>query len=125
MKRLDLDRLNSRFTKLVNAYMETNDLSQKEVADLVGMHRTHLSTLLNQTGERPLTGYYILKFLSKGVFTVDQIYDGKAKDQREEDYWKTAREAENLSLLNFIARVRQQKGVDIEAVLRAMYPDVK
>lgn len=125
MKRLELSRLNNRFSKLVKAYMRDNDLSQKDIAELVGMQRTHLNNLINQSGDRPLTGYYVLKFISRGVFTVKQIYDGKAGDDKEKDFWKTAKEAENLSLLNFIGKVRDQKGVDVEAVLRSLYPDVK
>lgn len=125
MKRLDLNRLSGRFSKLVNKYMRDNDLSQTDIAKLVGMQRTHLNNLLNQSGDRPLTGYYILKFLSKGVFTVKQIYDGKPVDQKESEFWRTAREAENMALLSFIAQIREKKGVDVEAALRSLYPDVK
>lgn len=122
MKRLDLSRLNFRFTKLVRAYMQDNDMSQKDIAEVVGMQRTHLNALLNQSGERPLTGYYVLKFLSKGIFGVKQIYDGKAKDEKEKDFWKTANEAENIGLLQRIARLRE-KGIDIDAILDAVDPD--
>jgi len=122
MKRLMLDRLHSKFTKLVKDYMQKEGVNQGELADLVGIQRTHLNMLLN--GNRPLSGYYIFMFLKNGVFAVNDIYDGKSDNQREQDFWAGATEATNLALLVRIARLRK-KGIDINALLDAVDPDKK
>ena len=64
------------------------------------------------------------RFIVAGIFKVDDIYDGKAKGQKEVDFWRIARVVENHSLLVKIARLKE-RGIDVEAVLNAIAPDVK
>ena len=124
MKKLDLSRYHGRFVKLVKKYMKENDLNQQNVADKVLIQRSHLSAILNQAPNRPLTGYYLQRFIVAGIFKVDDIYDGKAKGHKELDFWRIARVAENHSLLVKIARLKE-RGIDVEAILNAVDPDTK
>ena len=67
MKRLDLSRLHGRFVKLIDKYMAENDCKQQDVADLIGVQRTHFNAIINRAPNRPLTGYYLLKLITMGV----------------------------------------------------------
>ena len=120
MRRLNLKRLQQRFSYLVRSYMQKEDANQGEIADLVGIQRTHLNLLLN--GKRPLSAYYVFQFIRTGVFKMSEIYDGKADTDREKQFWRTASEAENISLLSRIAELRK-KGIDIDSLLNMVDPD--
>jgi hypothetical protein len=73
---------------------------------------------------RPLSAYYLFKFFLKGVIKVSDIYDGAPESDREVGFWDTAKEAENISLLKRIARMRR-KGYNIEKILDAVEVDTK
>ena len=122
MKAINLERLQARFVDLLLKYMADNRLNQVEIANLVGIQRTHVNALLHHN--RPLSGYYLLKFISKGVIQVSEIYDGEDGNGREEDFWATASEAENHKLLSRIAKIRK-KGIDIDSLLDAVDPPGK
>ena len=123
MKKINLVRLWDKFIVLVLAYMKENDLTQGQLAKIVGMQRTHINALLNRYHKRPLSGYYLLKFISKGIITVKQIYDSEEETEREEDFWNQAKEAENYKLLAKIARIRKS-GTDIDKFLEIHFPNV-
>jgi len=123
MKKILLTRLWTVFVQLVNKYMSDHNMTQQELADLVGMQRSHLNAMLNKAPSRPLSAYYLLKFIRKGVITVAQIKDGQIESDREQEFWDQAKEAENLKLLSKIARIRQQ-GIDFEKFLEIHFPDI-
>ena len=125
IKRLNLKRLQKKFIQLVLEYMAKNDLNITELAKLAGLQRSHISNLLNQSADRPLTAYYIQIFIRKGIFKMADIYDGQPESKRESDFWDQVKETDNWELLDFIAKVRKQKKVDLLAVLKSIYPDVK
>lgn len=52
-----------------------------------------------------------------------EINDEEAIDIREVDFWKQAKEAENLELLAKIARIRDN-GVDFEKFLEIHFPKI-
>ena len=99
--------------------MKDNSYTQQQMADLVDIQGTHLSNLLNNTGDRPLTGYYVQKFIVRGVFKVDDIYDGKATEQKELDFWRVTRVMEDTALMFKIADLKEQ-GIDVEGMLDAI-----
>ena len=121
MKRIDLSRLQGRFQHLVGRYMAQHDINQTELARLVGMQRSHVSALLtrNPNAQRKLTAYYLYQFIRRGIMTKKDVYDGQPETDREEEFWGTASEMENLALLKRIARLRK-KGIDVEKILSAM-----
>ena len=123
MKKIKLIRLWNLFITLVGKYMADNGITQQELADKVGMQRSHLNALLNKSENRPLTAYYLLKFIRAGVISVNQIKDDKAETDREKEFWMQAKEAENLKLLGKIARIRAE-GVDFEKFLEIHFPNV-
>jgi len=123
MKKILLIRLWDDFIYLIKKHLEYHEMTQQELADLVGMQRSHLNALLNKSEHRPLTAYYLLKFIRKGIIKLEDIMDEKATDEREIEFWLQAKEAENLKLLGKIARLRK-KGVDIEGILDKLYPDI-
>jgi len=122
VRRLVLDRLQTKFASLVERYMDENGLNQGELANQIGIQRTHLNLLLS--GKRQLSAYYVFNFIRCGVFKVDQLYDGKSETAREKDFWSTAREAENIALLSRIAKLRE-KGIDVNGLLDMIDPDSK
>ena len=124
MRKLYLNRLHGRFVKLVNNYMRDNDCSQAEVARRVGIHTTHLSNIIRQAPNRPLTGYYVLRFISAGIFNMDDIYDGKDETQAEKDFWRNAKIVENHALISIIADLKEA-GVDVEGVLKKMHKAIE
>ena len=119
MRRLDLNRLQPVFSKLVYAYLQTNDQTQGELAEIVGIQRTHLNLLLS--GKRPLSAYYVFQFIRAGIFTMSEIYDGGADNQREVEFWETASETENIAVLRRIAKLRK-RGIDVEGLLDMVDP---
>ena len=123
MKRLILNRIWDRFVCLVKKYMKENDLTQKQMAELIGIQRPHLNNLLNKNPKRQLSAYYVWLFLRRRIFTVTEIYDGQAETERESEFWETADEGSNFKILGKIARLRK-KGIEIEKILDQLYPDV-
>ena len=124
MKKLYLDRLHGRFVKLIEKYQAENDCKQQDIADLIGVQRTHFNAIIHRAPNRPLTGYYLLKLITMGVFTVDEIYDGKSKTKNEDDFWRMAKVAGNHALLHRIAQL-EEKGIDVMGILDAVDPDKK
>ena len=123
MKKILLTRLWDVFISLVVKYMTNNGITQQEMADMVGMQRSHLNALLNRSEKRPLTAYYLLKFIRAGVISVTEIRDNRVDNDREKEFWSQAKEAENLKLLGKIARIRAE-GVDFENFLEIHFPNV-
>ena len=122
-KKIVITRLQKKFSQLVKAYLKQEGLSQSQLAKMVGIQRTHLNALLNCSPKRKLSAYYLFQFIKKGVLRVEEICDGKANTEKEVEFWKQAKEAENLALLGKIARLRE-KGIDVQDLLERMYPDV-
>ena len=114
MKRILLKRLSAKFSRLVTDYMKSNDLTIKAIADEVGLNRSHLSHLINQTPHRTISAYYIRPFLMKGVFSVDQIYDNTPESEKEADFWKDMRIYENPQIRKRIREMQKkahEKGI--------------
>ena len=122
VRRLIIDRLQGRFEVLINKYLEKEGISKGDLARIVGIQQTHLSLLLHR--KRPLSGYYLFQFIRSGIFKVADIYDNKPESEREADFWRMASEAENISLLNRIAKIRA-KGVDVNGLLDMIDPPEK
>jgi hypothetical protein len=114
MKRLDLDRLQDRFIELVEGYQAQYKLNQTKIADLVGIQRSHFNAILKK--QRKSSGYYIFKFLMKGIFRVDDIYNGQSDTESEDKFWETCRLSEDTGVMSKIVELREL-GVDIDKVL--------
>ena len=123
MKKIIIERLWDRFIFLVKKYLKENQLTQGQLAEIVDMQRSHLCALLNKAPKRKLSVYYLFKFIQKGIIKVSEIYDEKAENKREIDFWKQAREAENMNLLAKIARIREH-GTDVEKFLEIHFPGI-
>ena len=105
MKKLDLTRLYERFVSLI----ADKGLTQYELADKVDMNQPNINALLNK--KRPLSAYYLFKFIRRRIISVDDIYDGNAESDRENEFWAIAREAENVSMLRNSLDTRIVMGV--------------
>ena len=123
MKKLIINRLRPRFIKLVNDYMVRYGINQTQLAKQLGLNRTPVNKLLKGAKDRPLTAYYISMFHRGGVFTVDEIYDGAAKDPKEKDFWERCREAENWELLRVVKELRKH-GIDATEKLKSLYKEI-
>jgi len=113
MKKINVSRLQKTFVALIKEYMKKRNLNQGQMAKMVGIQRPHLNALLNFSPERPLTAYYLWRFLRRGILSVSQIKDDKVESERELEFWETASEAENLDFLRRIAVLRK-KQVDLD-----------
>jgi len=120
-KRILLNRLHAEFVRLIETFTVDNDITQGELAKLVGLQRSHLNALLN--GGRALSAYYIHVFIRQGIISVSEIYDGNSESERETEFWEIARESENFKLLAKLARLRGM-GIDIEEILERLYPNI-
>jgi plasmid maintenance system antidote protein VapI len=120
MKKIDLSRLHARFGVLLERYMAGHRLKQGQVAKCIGMQRTHLNALIN--AKRPLSAHHLIKFIIRGIVKVSDIKDDcHERPEREMEFWAVATEAENISLLKKIARLRQH-GVDVERLIDSVVP---
>ena len=113
MKKINICRLQEKFAKLVNDYLADNQINQEQLAKLVGLQRSHVNALLNLSPTRPLTAYYLWKFIVKGVVKVKDIKDDANINGREKEFWDMASEAENIATLKKIAALRRA-GFDID-----------
>ena len=110
MKRLILSRLQPRFVALVRDYLQKHDITQKELARRLEMPEPNLSNLLTQNGRgkyiRDPSAHYLIPFVMRGIFRVDQIYDGMPESKREDWWWDAAKCLENHKLLEKIGRAK-------------------
>ena len=120
MKRLDLSRLYHKFNSLTVKYLKDHNLTQQELAKFVGLQQSQVNALLN--GKRKLTGYYLLKFITKGVIKVEEIknYETDIHPRRETGFWEIAEEAQNYELLHKIT-VLKKRNVDIYSIINNLY----
>ena len=97
-KRISLERLQPKFEMLIRNWVEDRKdqgMTQEELANMVGVHPSHLSNLIcrenrddpNSAYRRPLTAFYVEPFLDRGVFTMDQFYEDAPDTQDREREW--------------------------------------
>lgn len=116
MKRIDLTRLQPKFSGMVVSYLKSNRIIQAELAERVGIQRGHLNEIIN--GRRKLSAYYLMKFIREGIVKVADINDNQATVEREKSFWQQASEAENYATLKKIAELRNLGG-NVEEILNA------
>ena len=100
--------------------MDTNDITQTEMAKTVGIERGQLNKLLNM--KRPLSAYYLNFFITRGIIRVSDIYDGKPENEKEHRFWKAAERAQRWAMLERIVRI-EEKGIDLDRVLDGLDPE--
>ena len=97
-KRISLERLQPKFEMLIRNWVEdrkAQGMTQEELANMVGVHPSHLSNLIcrenrddpNSAYRRPLTAFYVEPFLDRGVFTMDQFYEVAPGTPEREKKW--------------------------------------
>lgn len=82
-------------------------LTQKRVAEFIGIKEANLSDLLNS--KRPLSAHYVWKFIIRGVFSMKDIWDGKYDNEKEREFWETVKDLESGSLVGNIREARKQQ----------------
>ncbi len=118
MNRILLPRLQNRFFELVDIYLQEHDITQKQLANLVGIHESHLSALkhnASQHSKRILSVSHIFKFILRGVFSVEDIYDGRAENDRERGWWEFAK-------LIQPGRLLEKPDKELEELSEAIFP---
>ena len=119
MKKILIPRLQNRFIELVDIYLQKHHINQKQLVNLVGIPESHLSALkpnASRQSKRILSMNYVFKFIKKGVFCTDDIYDGNVESDREREWWELAKLIEKKPLLEKIAYA-QKLGLDIDTFL--------
>jgi hypothetical protein len=117
MKKLMMTKLQPRFIELVERYIRmTPDMSQSKLAQIVKIHRPRLVALLNpQTNPDVfLSAHYIYPFIREGIFSVDDIRQGKkSESSRETEFWDLASETENIATLRKIVKAKKL-GINVD-----------
>jgi hypothetical protein len=122
-KKINLVRLQPKFIDLLTAYMKHADVDQKTLAKRLDINEGIISNLLHD--KRKLSANYLMSFFFKGVFMPEQIYDGKAVDEREKEFWAAANLCHRSGLLHKIVTL-ESRGVNVEAVMEGLlivHPD--
>ena len=120
-KRIDFSRLHDRFIVLVNTYMQREQKTQQEVAELIGVNRPHLCLVLNKNQSRPLTRIMIEKCVQMGVFMVQDIYDEKPLTADEAHFWGELKLVQRRDLTKYLYLIEQKGGLDTAlSVLKMM-----
>ena len=127
MKKILVPRLQNRFLELVAEYQSKNDINQKELCKLVGIPETHLPAFkpkAPKNNRRILSMNYIFKFILKGVIRMDDIYDGKAESEREEEARELCELCENIPFMKKVNKARKL-GCDIEGYINGFLQGVE
>ena len=116
MKRLNLSYLQKIVAELLIKYQGKHGLSQQELADIIGIQRSHLNALIN--GGRTLTGYYLHFMISRGVISLTQIQEhiNDEMSEREKQYWAEIEIVDNHALIAKLAKLKKV-GFDIEGYI--------
>ena len=121
-KKIILTRLQDRFIELINEHIDSGlSESQKDLAEKVGVHKTHLNNMLK--GIRTLTAYNLFPFIQKGIIKVRDIYDEAAADQKEKDYWDRVSNIGSYGVLTALDRLKKKKKFsddDIEEIVNML-----
>jgi hypothetical protein len=109
-KKKNINRLSGRFAELIKEHLDAGlSDTQAELAEKVGIEKTHLNNMMR--GSRQLTTHNLWPFIHKRVIKVGDIYDNKAQDDVELEFWKTASVSQDVALLNDIVKL-QETGYD-------------
>jgi hypothetical protein len=112
MKSINLKRLQGRYITLVNAYINKERISQKELATKIGQNESILCDLLNN--KRVLSALYLLPALNGGVMGVEEIYDGQPLNDQEQKFWARERLLENVELINEATEIMELGGDPVQ-----------
>jgi transcriptional regulator with XRE-family HTH domain len=112
MKSINLKRLQGRYITLVNAYINKERISQKELATKIGQNESILCDLLNN--KRVLSALYLLPALNGGVMGVEEIYDGQPLNDQEQKFWARERLLENVELVNEATEIIELGGNPVQ-----------
>jgi len=82
--------------------MGENQASKKDLADKVGVAHPRITELLKD--RRQLSMYYIELFIKKGVFMVDDIFDGTPETPEEREAWDYLKLIEDKQLMEDILK---------------------
>jgi hypothetical protein len=112
MKSINLKRLQGRYITLVNAYINKERISQKELATKIGQNESILCDLLDN--KRVLSALYLLPALNGGVMGVEEIYDGQPLNDQEQKFWARERLLENVELVNEATEIIELGGNPVQ-----------
>jgi len=129
MKKIMLTRVQPKFVQLVRAIMDSQNLTQKQLAQILDIPEPNLSNLMKidpDTGlyKRKLSNTYLSPFFKKRLIKVPEIFDGKPETDRETRYWKSARVIQDDEMADLIADL-EDDGVDVKAMLKAYRAGLK
>jgi len=99
-RNIKVPRLQEKFIDLCWRWMADNRTDKTGLGKTVDLPHPRISELLKR--KRTLTMYYVERFVKKGVFMVDDIYDGKAENKGEEEAWEYLKLCEDRELLTAI-----------------------
>ena len=126
-KRLYLTRLQGVFALIVEELTDKDTgeyNSKKELADAAGIGKHILSKLTRYSDEKkkygaPLTGYYLMPFIVRGIIMPEKINDHDPRQsKREKAFWKRAS-------LQATINEAEEMGMDPEVELRKSIEEFK
>ena len=106
--------MKGKFLDKLDQYCNTHGTDIRTVCDQVGIANTRISEI--RSGKIPFTGTYLEPFIWAGVFKVADVYDGKAENGKEKDFWIRMTYYEAKDLIDIMQRLKT-KGLDVRDIL--------
>lgn len=97
-----VDKLQGKFVELCWAWIAKNQSTKTDLGKVVGLPVPRITELMKSS--RKLTMYYVRLFHRRGIFKVDDIYDGKAQTLEEKETWEIMKMTEDTELLKYLSR---------------------
>ena len=93
-------RLQERFIALCWLWFAENRGNQTTLSKKVDTSQSRISELLNpdKSKRRPLSMYFVGKFIKRGIFMVNDIYDGRPESEAEREEWELLRTVEDRGM---------------------------
>lgn len=94
-------RLQKRFVELCWKWIATNQATKTALGKEVGLEVPRIVELMKFS--KKLTMYYVRLFHKRGIFRVDEIYDGQAESDAERELWDIMKITEDTELLKALS----------------------
>lgn len=113
--------------EILRGYRKKRQLSA--IATNLGFHAARLAEMINKDGKgnykRPITPYYLAKFIDGGIMTVEEILDGRRlEDIPERPRMFFERMILSRKTINLVVEA-QSRGIDVDKLLETiLYPGI-
>ncbi|MFC1825308.1 hypothetical protein ACFL9T_21565 [Thermodesulfobacteriota bacterium] len=122
-----LEEFAPKVREILRGYRKRRQLGS--IASRLGFHAARLAEMINKNGngnyKRPISPYYLAKFIEGGIMTVEEILDGRRlKDIPERPRLFFERMILSSKTINLVVEA-QRRGIDVDKLLETiLYPEI-